>query len=269
LHLTSESTAGSVHTPTDPAAPPDRKTGTRILVTTADHTGARALIVAGDARYGLLEPLLSACGVAVDIIPPGELSAGPVPPYGIAVLSGLADFESLAEATARLHAAGDCRVVAIVPERNPKLVLDLYRAGADVVFNDSVDHYHVFLQCSYFLDVWQAEKKPRRLGGAAFEPDLRRIVLPDRTSVRLTEAESKILGLLMETGDGYLGRDTISESVFHIPYDKFDRRIDVHVSNLRRKLRESGLPVHIDTSRLNGFRLVEAASRVAAASLAG
>lgn len=235
------------------------------MVNAAESTDATAILVAGDPRYSLVLPLLSACGVAVRTVQPDELAHVDVAGTRIAVISGILDLALLSAAIERLHAGSDCRAVVIVPERNPKLVLDLYRAGADVVFNDGVDHYHVFLQCSYFLDIWQTEKKPVRLGGAAFEPEMRRLVLPDQSAVRLTEAEAKILALLAETRDGYLGRDTISESVFHIPYDKFDRRIDVHVSNLRKKLRDGGISVQIDTSRLNGFRLVEvAAGRVAA-----
>jgi DNA-binding winged helix-turn-helix (wHTH) protein len=228
-------------------------------VKTAETSDANAVVVAGDPRYALVIPLLSACGVTVHTVEPAELARFEASAARIAVISGIDDLTRLTAAIERLHAGSDCRTVVIVPERNPKLVLDLYRAGADVVFNDGVDHYHVFLQCSYFLDIWQAEKKPRRLGGAVFEPEMRRLVLADQSAVRLTEAEAKILALLAETRDGYLGRDAISESVFHIPYDKFDRRIDVHVSNLRKKLRDAQIAVQIDTSRLNGFRLVEAA----------
>lgn len=220
--------------------------------------GEKVLIVGTDPRYDLLLPLLVSCGVKPDVVLPAELRVPLDARYHLAVLSGLETAEAWTAAIRSIRSQPDSRIIAIVPEDSARLVVHLYRAGADVVFNESVDHYHLFLQCSYFLEVWETRGEDGRLGEAVFEPEMRRLVLSDQTAVRLTEAESRILALLVANRDGYVGRNTISETVFNIPYDKFDRRIDVHISNLRKKLRDATPSVHIDTSRLNGFRLVEA-----------
>ncbi len=198
----------------------------------------------------------------------GDLRLPLARPYRLAILSGLEATEQWIDALRAFDRTSGARVIAVVPEGRSKLVVDLYRAGADVVFTDTIDHYHVFLQCTYFLDVWATEAAAGRVGEAMFEPDMRRLVLPNQTAVRLTEAESRILSLLVENREAYVGRSTISETVFNIPYDKFDRRIDVHISNLRKKFRDAALSAHIDTSRLNGFRLVESTA-VAARAFAG
>lgn len=227
-----------------------------------------ALVVSADERLALLIPLLASCGVKADFLRPSDL----VPPtdrrYRLAILSGFETGEQWTEALGTVDRSAGGRVIAVVPEGRSKLVVDLYRAGADVVFTDTIDHYHVFLQCTYFLDVWATEAAAGRVGEAVFEPEMRRLVLPNQVAVRLTEAESRILSLLVENRDAYVGRHTISETVFNIPYDKFDRRIDVHISNLRKKMRDAALSAHIDTSRLNGFRLVES-SGVSARAFAG
>ncbi len=224
-----------------------------------------ALVVSADQRLALLVPLLGSCGVVADLVAPGDLNLPLRKPYRLAILSGFESSEQWTGALQGIDRAGGARVIAVVPEGRSKLVVDLYRAGADVVFTDTIDHYHVFLQCTYFLEVWATEAAAGRIGEAMFEPEMKRLVLPNQTAVRLTEAESRILSLLVENRDAYVGRSTISETVFNIPYDKFDRRIDVHVSNLRKKLRDAALSAHIDTSRLNGFRLVESTAAAARA----
>jgi DNA-binding response OmpR family regulator len=222
----------------------------------------RAVVTTDGGDFDRLSSLFSPCGITLDTIAPGAdpgvadlaiLDRRPATPVTVALVE-----------TVR---AGGARVVALVGKAQPTHVADLYRAGADVVFDAGIDPYHLFLQCCALLNVWQPETRGVRVGRAHFDAAARRLHLEDQ-SIRLTEAESKILAMLAEARSGYVGRDAISESVFRIPYDRFDRRIDVHVSNLRKKLRENDIGALIDTSRLNGFRLLWTAGSGADAAIA-
>ncbi|HUG61376.1 MAG TPA: winged helix-turn-helix domain-containing protein [Methylomirabilota bacterium] len=215
----------------------------------------RAVVVSERPELISLGDLLSPCGIAAELVGAVELdSLDTIDTPALAVLDGLPASRNTLDLVRRLRDGG-ARVVLLAAEPGPAHVCDLYRAGADVVFGDGVDPYHLFLQCCALLQIWRPETRPALVGRARFDAAGRRLMLGD-TAVRLTEAESKILDLLVEGRSGFVSRDSISETVFNVPYDRFDRRIDVHMSNLRKKLRENEVGASIDTSRLNGFRLV-------------
>lgn len=75
--------------------------------------------------------------------------------------------------------------------------------------------------------------------------------------IDLTGTEFQILLKLLEQQGSIISRDTLSESVLGKEFLPFARSIDVHVSNLRKKLppRENGLP-WIKTLRSKGYLFV-------------
>ena len=60
------------------------------------------------------------------------------------------------------------------------------------------------------------------------------------TRVVLTPTEFRILGLLIREPQRVFTRDQIIDHVFGYDFDGFDRTVDAHVSNLRRKLKVNG-----------------------------
>jgi DNA-binding response OmpR family regulator len=213
----------------------------------------RAVVRTADGDFGRLAELLERCGVGLEAVGPDD-QPGPV---DLMVLDRPPPVPATAVLVETARGAG-ARVIALVDDLRPDTVAGLYRAGADVVFDAGIDHRHLFYQCCALLGVLRPEARGIRVGRALFDAPARRLHLDDH-SVRLTEAESKILTMLVDGRSAYVARDAISETVFRIPYDRFDRRIDVHVSNLRKKLRENDVGALIDTSRLNGFRLLSMA----------
>ncbi len=215
----------------------------------------RALIVAESDDLAPLVDLLEPCGILAEVVDRDGIGIDDSP--ALAVIEARGAEPATVDLVRRLRGDG-ARVVLQAGHSGPGEVCDLYRAGADVVFGGEPDPYHLFLQCCSLLQIWHPDARPARVGRARFDAANRRLVAEDG-SVRLTEAESRILGLLIDGRSGFVSRDAISRSVFRIPYDRFDRRIDVHVSNLRKKLRENAIGASIDTSRLHGFRLVSEA----------
>ena len=83
----------------------------------------------------------------------------------------------------------------------------------------------------------ELEKGPTQLTYADVTVDLNlRLAYLGGTQVRLTPTETRLLILLMRMPGRVFTRDQIIERVFGYDFDGFDRTVDAHVSNLRRKL---------------------------------
>ena len=76
---------------------------------------------------------------------------------------------------------------------------------------------------------------------------------------RLTPGETRLLLALARRPGTVLSRAQLIESVARRPEEVFDRVVDVHVANLRRKLGDdAGQPWLIETVPSSGYRLVAA-----------
>jgi DNA-binding response OmpR family regulator len=82
-----------------------------------------------------------------------------------------------------------------------------------------------------------------------------RTVTLDGETVRLTNKEFELLQALVERRGVVLSRDQLLDSVWGYDYYGETRTVDVHIGQLRRKIKNSG--VHIETVRGIGYKLVE------------
>lgn len=71
--------------------------------------------------------------------------------------------------------------------------------------------------------------------------------------VELTGTEYQILELLMNQHGQIVGKDQISEQIMHRRLSAFDRSIDMHVSNIRRKLQAKNSNEKLKTIRGAGY----------------
>ena len=72
----------------------------------------------------------------------------------------------------------------------------------------------------------------------------------------LTATEFNMLDALLQGGDSVTTKDDLSRTVLGRVREVYDRGVDVHISNLRRKLATaSGGKLEIETSRGIGYRL--------------
>ena len=85
----------------------------------------------------------------------------------------------------------------------------------------------------------------------------RRPAAAPRSSGRLTPGEVGLLAALARRPGAVLTRDQLLEAVTRRPDEVYDRVIDVHVANLRRKLGDDAAePWLIETIPQTGYRLV-------------
>ena len=84
----------------------------------------------------------------------------------------------------------------------------------------------------------------------------RREVAFDGVPFELTTCEFDLLEALLRSGDAVATKDELSLTVLGHKREPYDRSIDVHVSNLRKKLCAiSGKTIEIETVRAVGYRL--------------
>ena len=86
---------------------------------------------------------------------------------------------------------------------------------------------------------------------------IRQTAMYGEKNLNLTDYEFKILYLLLKSKGNIVTREELSLEVMGKPLSPFDRSLDMHISNLRRKLpeRESRLP-WFKTLRGKGYLLV-------------
>ncbi|MBI2866511.1 MAG: response regulator transcription factor [Chloroflexi bacterium] len=104
------------------------------------------------------------------------------------------------------------------------------------------------------------ERGPAELRYGSITANLRlRVVSVGATTVRLTPTEFRILALLMRQPGRTFTRQEILDGVFGYDFDGFDRAVDAHVSNLRRKLEADPRdPHYIHTIYGVGYRFGDA-----------
>lgn len=91
------------------------------------------------------------------------------------------------------------------------------------------------------------------VGDLAMNVHNRQAKLQDEVLV-LTQTEFDILQLLMQSADELITKEKISEEILGRKLGAYDRSIDVHISNLRRKLTPSDM-LNIQTVRGSGYLL--------------
>jgi len=77
----------------------------------------------------------------------------------------------------------------------------------------------------------------------------------DGKALNLTPVEFKLLGVFVREPNRVFSRTQLIEKVLGYDFDGFDRTIDVHILNLRRKLeKDTGLPKYIKTIYGAGYK---------------
>ncbi|WP_068544395.1 response regulator transcription factor [Thalassotalea crassostreae] len=80
-----------------------------------------------------------------------------------------------------------------------------------------------------------------------------RQVMSNKKPVSLTGTEFEILHLLMSNVNQVVSKEQLSEEVLHRPISSYDRSIDMHISNIRRKIGDNGKEEKIKTIRAVGY----------------
>lgn len=163
-----------------------------------------------------------------------------------------------------LRAAGDVPVLITSAKRSDAERIAGLRAGADDYLAKPFNPHELTARVAAILRrsrVAGPGAPPPILsldaGRLVHDPGSRRYTLAGGTTGRLTPGESALLVALAARPGSVIGRQQLLGVVARRPEEVYERVVDVHVANLRRKLGDdAGEPWLIETVPASGYRLV-------------
>ena len=224
-----------------------------------------------DERRDLQIFLRRSCGFVVDgddIVPAGVPPHDPPfgPPFGppprLVVISGLSRPETALALLHETRAAGlDSFILYLASAGTLDEAGDAFAAGADDVLRAPLTVRELGLRLRARLGV---RFSPSRGRGGETVPQ----VLIDREnrlhaaglrqSVRLTRAEAELMAVLIRSGGEIVSRDELARQIDQTEWEYGDRRYDVHVANIRKKLhRAFGGRYALRSIRFKGYVFCE------------
>jgi DNA-binding response OmpR family regulator len=165
-----------------------------------------------------------------------------------------------------LRDAGDVPVLITSAKRSDAERIAGLRAGADDYLAKPFNPHELTARVAAILRRTRsadATEPPPILslgaGRLVLDPGSRRYTLADGSGGRLTPGESALIVALAAHSGQVLGRQQLLSAVARRPDEVYERVVDVHVANLRRKLGDdAGAPWLVETVPAAGYRLVAA-----------
>lgn len=243
---------------------------------------ARILVVEDEPRLGeILRLYLERDGHAVSVVTDGRsaIAAFDADPVDLVVLDLMLPGIGGEAVLAAIRERGDTPVLIASAKRSDVERIAGLRMGADDYLAKPFNPHELTARVAAILRRSRATGDAGRTVGPAdasgspwsfdggrliIDPMSRSFTLtPDATASsvhgRLTPGEIGLLAALARRPGAVLTRDQLLEAVSRRPDEVYDRVIDVHVANLRRKLRDDAAqPWLIETIPQTGYRLVAA-----------
>ena len=242
---------------------------------------ARILVVEDEPRLGeLLRLYLERDGHAVTVVADGRaaISAVDAEPVDLVVLDLMLPGVGGEAVLAAIRERGDTPVLIASAKRSDSERISGLRMGADDYLAKPFNPHELTARVAAVLRRSRGTQTPGAPGAldpneAAMSFDAGRLVvdpasrrftvaIPDGSAAirgRLTPGEIGLLAALARRPGAVLTRDQLLEAVTRRPDEVYDRVIDVHVANLRRKLGDDAAePWLIETIPQTGYRLVAA-----------
>jgi DNA-binding response OmpR family regulator len=219
----------------------------RILVV-EDDRGVRGTLVHGLGKEGYE---IDACETGAEGI---ELARHGT--YNVIILDiGLPDLTGLEVAAALRAEANPTPILFLTARDSEEEIVQGLEIGADGYMTKPFSLPELVARIRAIERRRQMEQD-RRLVFQDLELDpTNRQVTRGGNRIRLTEVEFKLLAAILEGGGEIRSRDELLKEVWRITFDPETGILDVHMSNLRKKLNRFGPPL-LETVRGKGYRLV-------------
>jgi DNA-binding response OmpR family regulator len=162
-----------------------------------------------------------------------------------------------------LREAGNVPVLITSAKRSDAERIAGLRLGADDYLGKPFNPHELTARVAAILRRTRPPQAPDEAivslaeGRLVLDPNSRRYTLADGTAGRLTPGEAALLMALARRPGTVLSREQLLETVARRPEEVYERVVDVHVANLRKKLGDdAGAPWLIETIPTTGYRLV-------------
>jgi DNA-binding response OmpR family regulator len=221
----------------------------------------RVLIIEDDPEIAeLLQAELGEAGYAVDWAPgdmQGLVKLRENPPHLIVLDLGLPDLDG-AEIARRAKQHGDVPIIVLTATDAVERKVQLLLGGADDYLTKPFHPAELLARIQVQLRRGEGGEV-RRVGDLEIELETRRVRAGGR-EVALSPKEFALLELLSSRPGRVFSRDEIARHIWGRPLETESNVVDVHVANLRAKLREAGAYGYLRTVRGVGYALRKPAS---------
>lgn len=221
---------------------------------------SRILIIEDDRTInGLLRSVLEKSGYTVDSADNGAegLALGRQGSYSLILLDLMLPEKPGEEIIKEQRRADMTPVIVLSAKGAINNRIELLRLGADDYITKPFDIDEVLLRIQAVLRrTLQAESREIAFGELLIRTDSRRVFVGEQELV-CTVTEYAILELLMKNPDRIFSKRTLYEIVTGEDYLQEDNTMNVHISNLRRKIAEHTDRKYIETVYGLGYRLVK------------
>ncbi|EJE3285524.1 response regulator transcription factor [Vibrio alginolyticus] len=135
-------------------------------------------------------------------------------------------------------------------------MLDGYQAGADQYIGKPFNVTELLMRIKAILRRVGLERQRQTMCSTV------QTISDQLNSLPLTSTEAELLSYLVKNQGVVISKAELQTEVLKKELSPFDRNLDMHISNIRRKLVEAGLSKqHIKTFRGKGYSYLEAVNR--------
>ncbi|EGR0146338.1 response regulator transcription factor [Vibrio alginolyticus] len=135
-------------------------------------------------------------------------------------------------------------------------MLDGYQAGADQYIGKPFNVAELLMRIKAILRRVGLERQRQTMCSTV------QTISDQLNSLPLTSTEAELLSYLVKNQGVVISKAELQTEVLKKEMSPFDRNLDMHISNIRRKLVEAGLSKqHIKTFRGKGYSYLEAVNR--------
>lgn len=221
---------------------------------------SRILIIEDDRTInGLLRSVLEKSGYTADSAYNGTegLAMGRQQDYSLILLDLMLPERTGEEIIRELRREDTTPVIVLSAKGEINNRIELLRLGADDYITKPFDIDEVLLRIQAVLRrTVQAESRELTFRELVIRTDSKRVFVEDRELV-CTATEYAILELLMKNPDRIFSKRMLYEMITGEDYLQEDNTMNVHISNLRRKIAEYTEQKYIETVYGLGYRLVK------------
>ena len=221
----------------------------------------RILVIEDDPEIAnLLQAELGEAGYRVDWAPRGMQGLVKLredPPHLIVLDLGLPDLDG-SEIARRAKQHGDVPIIVLTATDAVERKVQLLLGGADDYLTKPFHPAELLARIQVQLRRGEGAEV-RRVGDLEIEVETRRVRVGGR-EVALSPKEFALLELLSGRPGRVFSRDEITRHIWGKPLETESNVVDVHVANLRAKLREAGAYGYLRTVRGVGYALRKPAS---------
>lgn len=150
----------------------------------------------------------------------------------------------------------DVPVIMLTAKNLENDLLNGFSLGADDYVVKPFSLKELSARVAVVLHRWQKKTvSKQRLGDLEMDEEAHTL-LKRGTPVELTQAEWRILSVLMKNRQRVFTRGELIDAAFGMAYDGFDRAIDTHIKNLRKKIEDDPRnPAYILTVYGLGYKM--------------